>query len=45
MYRAIAWSDALYGDNSSVAVLYGMTGKPVLVQNYNVSNTQRGENI
>ena len=42
MYRAIAWSDALYGDNSSVAVLYGMTGKPVLVQNYNVSNTQRG---
>jgi len=36
MHRAIAWSDAFYGDGSSVAILYGMTGKPVLVQNYSV---------
>ena len=36
MYRAIAWSDAFYGDGSSVAILYGMTGKPVLAQNYTV---------
>ena len=38
MYRAIAWSDAYYGDPSSVAVLYSMTGKPMLSQNCNVRN-------
>ena len=36
MHRAIAYSDAMYGDGSSIAILYRMTGKPVLVQNYGV---------
>lgn len=36
MHRSIAFSDAFYGDGSSMAVLYRMTGKPVLVQNYKV---------
>lgn len=31
--RAIAISDAYYGDPSSVAVLYRLTGKPVMIQN------------
>lgn len=38
MYLAIAWSDAYYGDASSVAALYSMTGKPVLTQNCEVRN-------
>lgn len=33
MYRAIAWSDGYYGDASSVAALYALTGKMVLIQN------------
>lgn len=43
MYRAIAWSDAYYGDASSVAVLYGMIGKPMLAQNYKVRNCAGGK--
>lgn len=31
--RAIAISDAYYGDRSSVAALYKATGKPVMIQN------------
>lgn len=34
--RAIALSDAYYGDHSSVVVLYQKTGKPVMIQNVNV---------
>jgi hypothetical protein len=30
LHRAIAWTDAYYGDGSSVAVLYGAAGKPVM---------------
>lgn len=33
LYRAITWSDAYYGDWSSVAQIYAQTGKPVMVQN------------
>lgn len=36
MYRSIAYSDALYGDASSIAILFRMAGKPVLAQNYAV---------
>ncbi len=36
MYRSIACSDALYGDASSMAILFRMAGKPVLAQNYAV---------
>lgn len=32
LHRAIAWSDAYYGDGSSVVQLYRETGKPVLLQ-------------
>lgn len=43
MYRAIAWSDAYYGDASSVAVLYSMTGKPLLVSNCKIRNCGKEE--
>ncbi|MDR2589841.1 MAG: hypothetical protein LBC71_02465 [Oscillospiraceae bacterium] len=33
LHRAIVWSDAYYGDYSSVVLLYEVTGKPVLLQN------------
>lgn len=33
MYRAIAISDAYYGDWSSVVELYKSTGKPIMIQN------------
>lgn len=33
MNRAIAISDAYYGDGSSLMALYGLTGKPVILQN------------
>lgn len=34
--RAIALSDAYYGDYSSVVTLYQVTGKPIMIQNYNL---------
>ena len=34
--RAIAVSDAYYGDNSSLVVMYQKTGKPIMIQNCNV---------
>ncbi|MCL2690389.1 MAG: CDP-glycerol glycerophosphotransferase family protein, partial [Chitinispirillia bacterium] len=33
LHRAIAWSDAYYGDWSSLVAMYGVTGKPVVIQN------------
>lgn len=33
LHRAIAFSDAYYGDNSSIVALYSATGKPVALQN------------
>lgn len=36
MDRAIAISDAFYGSNSSILVLYRITGKPVLIHNIDV---------
>jgi len=38
LHMAIAWTDAYYGDGSSVAGMYSITGKPVLYQNPNNSN-------
>ena len=32
LHRAICWSDAYYGDGSSVATLYKLTQKPILFQ-------------
>lgn len=31
LHRAIAWSDAYYGDMSSVVTLYQVTGKPIMI--------------
>lgn len=36
MDRAVALSDAYYGDNSSVVQLYQETGKPVMIQNVEI---------
>ena len=36
MDRAVALSDAYYGDASSIVQLYQMTGKPVMMQNVEV---------
>lgn len=33
LHRAIAWTDAYYGDQSSIIPLYQATGKPVMLQN------------
>jgi hypothetical protein len=38
LHRAIAWSDAYYGDGSSVLRMYVATGKPVLRQNIGVTH-------
>lgn len=32
LYRAIVYSDAYYGDDSSLTMLYKKTGKPILIQ-------------
>ena len=34
--RAIAFSDAYYGDQSSVVELYKKTGKPIMIQNVDI---------
>ena len=36
LYRAIMWSDAYYGDGSSVEQLYSATGKPIMIANANM---------
>ena len=36
LYRAITWSDAYYGDMSSVVLMYEATGKPIMVQNVDI---------
>lgn len=38
LYRAIAYSDAYYGDESSLTALFKNVGKPVLIQKYSVRN-------
>jgi len=32
LHRAITWTDAYYGDGSSVIVMYGVAGKPIMLQ-------------
>jgi hypothetical protein len=36
LHRAIVWTDAYYGDGSSIVPMYGITGKPIMIQNTNV---------
>lgn len=38
LHRAIALSDAYYGDRSSLVALYQLTGKPVLLQNTKIKD-------
>ncbi len=42
--RAIAISDAYYGDSSSVVYMYQQTGKPIMLQNMDVIN-RRNETV
>ena len=42
LHRAIALSDAYYGDWSSIVSLYEKTGKPVLIQNHEVGTKPAG---
>jgi len=37
LHRAIAWTDAYYGDLSSVAALFEVTGKPIMIGNTELS--------
>jgi outer membrane protein assembly factor BamB len=41
LHRAISWSDAYYGDPSSLVWMYGVTGKPIMLQNIEVLETNR----
>lgn len=36
LYRAIAYSDMYYGDESSLVHLFGLQGKPIMIQNNQV---------
>lgn len=36
VHRAIALSDAYYGDHSSLVEMYKITGKPIMLQNVNI---------
>ena len=44
LHRAIAFSDAYYGDWSSVVALYQCTGKPALIQNIDVKRVVSKKN-
>jgi hypothetical protein len=33
MHRALSWTDAYYGDWSSLVHLYQFTGKPIMISN------------
>jgi streptogramin lyase len=35
LHRAISWSDAYYGDGSSLLAMYGVAGKPLMIQDIN----------
>lgn len=39
LHRALAWSDAYYGDRSSLVALYQFTGKPIMIQSLGVKTT------
>lgn len=40
VHRAITLTDAYYGDNSSVLQMYKITGKPIMLMNFNENNPQ-----
>lgn len=41
MYAAIALSDGYYGDRSSIVQLYGLTGKPILLEDISSGKEQK----
>jgi hypothetical protein len=43
LYRAFAWSDAYYGDGSSVMLMFGIAGKPIMVQDAARKNESSGD--
>jgi len=43
LHRAIVWSDAYYGDGGNLLSLYGVTGKPIMLQNIGVTNFDKHE--
>lgn len=45
LHRAIAWTDLYYGDDSSVVHLYGVTGKPIIIQSTLVKSQEERNNI
>jgi hypothetical protein len=40
LHRAIAWTDAYYGDMSSLVVLYQAAGKPVMIMDINTETSE-----
>lgn len=45
LHSAIAWSDAYYGDWSSLVSMYQLTGKPIMIVDVNeVSGVEKSEN-
>ncbi|MCL2575613.1 MAG: CDP-glycerol glycerophosphotransferase family protein [Defluviitaleaceae bacterium] len=43
-HRAIAWSDAYYGDKSSLLLLYSFTGKPAMEVDFQISDINTYDN-
>ena len=41
LHRAIHAADAYYGGNSSVVPLFGLTGKPIVIQNCDIKTDER----
>jgi hypothetical protein len=42
LHRSIAWTDAYYGDWSSLVALYRLTGKPVVIQDISAADGESG---
>lgn len=41
LHRAVLWTDMYYGDDSSLIYLYGVLGKPIVMQNIGLLTEQR----
>ncbi|MCL2661934.1 MAG: hypothetical protein FWE83_01205 [Oscillospiraceae bacterium] len=39
LHRAISWTDAYYGDPSSLVILYQATGKPIMINDPKITET------
>lgn len=45
LYRALAYTDMYYGDDSSLVHMYGVMGKPIMMQNPYVLLNQKKETV